>query len=73
MLLRPSGHDVYVAYTGRDAFSAAEAERPDVCIMDIGMPGMNGYEVARLIRREACGARMVLVAVTGWGQEGRQE
>lgn len=42
--------------------------RPDACVLDIGMPGLTGYEVAERIRREAWGRRMLLVAVTGWGQ-----
>jgi CheY-like chemotaxis protein len=47
---------------------AAAAFRPDVALLDIGMPKMNGYEAARHIREQPWGKRMVLVAVTGWGQ-----
>jgi CheY-like chemotaxis protein len=43
--------------------------RPDVILLDLGMPGMNGYEVAQQIRGQAWGKNMMLVAVTGWGQE----
>ncbi len=47
----------------------AEAHRPDVMVLDIGMPGANGYEVARWVRAQAWGAAVRLVAVTGWGIE----
>src|SRR6185436_13182997 len=44
-------------------------QRPDAAVIDIGMPGMSGHEVARRMRREAWGKRAILVALTGWGQE----
>jgi two-component system CheB/CheR fusion protein len=69
MLLRLSGNEVFVAHTGTDALELASQERPHVAILDIGMPGLSGYEVAECIRREAWGARVTMIAVTGWGQD----
>jgi CheY-like chemotaxis protein len=69
MLLNLSGFEVYTAHTGPEALEAAIRYKPRVAILDIGMPGMNGYELARRIRVEAWGTRMMLIAVTGWGQE----
>ncbi len=68
-LLALSGHEVYKAEDGSDAVETAERCRPDVALLDIGMPRANGYEVARHIREQPWGRRMVLVALTGWGQE----
>jgi len=67
-LLRAAGHEVHVAYDGRTAIRLAEELRPDVVLLDIGMPEVSGYDVARAIRREAWGRNMRLVALTGWGQ-----
>jgi len=67
-LLALDGHDVRSAYSGTQAFSMAEQVRPDLALLDIGMPGMNGYELARRIRATDWGPEVVLVAVTGWGQ-----
>jgi len=67
-LLGMDGFAVTTAYDGVAAVAAAKAHKPDVVVMDIGMPGMNGYEAARLIRQEAAGEKMVLIALTGWGQ-----
>jgi two-component system CheB/CheR fusion protein len=69
MLLKLSGHEVHLAHTGADALRAAREIRPDIGIFDIGMPDLNGYEVAERIRHEAWGKRITLIAVTGWGQE----
>jgi PAS domain S-box-containing protein len=68
MLLKLSGHEVQTAHTGLDALQMAAKHRPHIAILDIGMPGLSGYEVAQQIRREAWGAHMKLIAVTGWGQ-----
>ena len=62
------GHDVRVAYDGRSAIELGESFAPQVAVLDIGMPGANGYEVARTLRARL-GARIVLVALTGWGQD----
>ncbi len=69
MLLERQGHEVHVAHEGTEAFRLAAEVKPDVAFLDIGMPGLSGYEVATRIRRESWGREMVLVAVTGWGQE----
>jgi signal transduction histidine kinase len=68
MLLGFLGADVQVAHDGRDALAAFEAHRPDVVLLDIAMPHLDGYEVARAIRSRA-GGGVPLVALTGWGQE----
>ncbi|HTC45287.1 MAG TPA: response regulator [Steroidobacteraceae bacterium] len=68
-LLSLSGHEVFRAQDGSDALQCAERHRPDVALLDIGMPLANGYEVARSIRSQPWGRDMVLVALTGWGQE----
>ena len=68
-LLSLSGHQVYRALDGTLALEAAERYLPDVVLLDIGMPQLNGYDVARQIRATAWGKRLVLVALTGWGQE----
>ncbi|HZM33891.1 MAG TPA: response regulator, partial [Burkholderiales bacterium] len=69
MLLGFLGADVAVAHDGTGALEAFERYRPDIVLLDIGMPGMNGYDVARAIRRRSQGERVALVALTGWGQE----
>ncbi|MFN7835979.1 MAG: response regulator [Burkholderiaceae bacterium] len=58
-----------VAYNGAGAVAAAQEEMPRTIVMDIGMPGMDGYETARQIRGLPGGDQPTLVAVTGWGQE----
>jgi PAS domain S-box-containing protein len=68
-LLELSGHSVQAAYTGHEALAIAAKTRPHVVVTDIGLPDIDGYEVAARIRAEAWGRTMVLVAVTGWGQE----
>ncbi len=69
MMLRVLGHQVLVNYDGEGALQAAATFRPDLVLLDIGLPGMNGREVCRRIREQPGGGEMVLVAVTGWGQE----
>ena len=68
MLLGLMGHDAYVAHNGRSALDAADRHRPNVLLLDISLPDMNGYEVAQQIR-ERHGRSMRLIALTGWGQE----
>ena len=72
-LLSSRGHDVRVAYDGQEAIEAARAFQPQVAFLDIGMPKVHGYDVARRMRQDAPTARCVLVAVTGWGQEGDRQ
>jgi PAS domain S-box-containing protein len=69
MMLRDMGHDTRTAYDGLEAVQAAAAIRPDVVLLDIGLPKLNGYEAARRIRNEPWGGNVALVALTGWGQE----
>jgi CheY-like chemotaxis protein len=69
ILLELSGHEVRVAHDGRTALSLAQVFRPDVSLLDIGMPDLSGYEVAQALRRESWGAKIRLIALTGWGQE----
>ena len=69
LLLQASGHDVRTAHDGPDAVDTALDYRPDVAIMDIGLPGFDGYEVARRIRQQSVLEHTVLVAMTGYGQE----
>ena len=68
LVMRMWNHEVYVAQSGSEAWEIALRDRADVCILDIGMPGMSGYEVARRIRNQPWGEKMVLFALTGWGQ-----
>ena len=67
-LIEDGGHHVVTAYDGRAALEAAEQLRPQVALLDIGMPHLDGYEVARRIRSSGWGREALLVAVTGWGQ-----
>lgn len=68
-VLRLLGHDVRVAYDGQQALTMAESFRPDVVLLDIGMPKMNGYETAQQMRSQPWAARTTLVALTGWGHD----
>jgi PAS domain S-box-containing protein len=70
ILLQIQGHDVVKAYDGEAAIALAEKHKPEVLLLDIGMPKANGYEVAKSIRESAWGKRAYLIALTGWGQEG---
>jgi len=67
-LLKAAGHEVFTSYDGRSAMQSAEVHRPDVVLLDIGMPEVSGYDVARAIRRESWGRPIRLIALTGWGQ-----
>jgi PAS domain S-box-containing protein len=69
MLLRLGGNEVQTAYDGLAAVEAAERLRPDVVLLDIGMPKLNGYEACRRLREQPWGQGLLLVALTGWGQE----
>jgi signal transduction histidine kinase len=69
MLLEISGHEVRVAHDGRNALAVAQVFRPDTALLDIGMPDMSGYEVARALRNEEWAADLRLIALTGWGQD----
>ena len=68
MLLQILGNDVSSAFDGEQALEMVKELKPDVVLLDIGLPKLNGYEVAKLIRLEPWGHRALLVAITGWGQ-----
>jgi signal transduction histidine kinase/CheY-like chemotaxis protein len=68
LLLKLQGHEVRVAYSGMAALEITKTYAPDVVFMDIGMPGMDGYEVARRIREQPGLGKVVMAALTGWGQ-----
>ena len=68
-LLRLMGNDVHMAFDGVEAVHAVQSLRPDVVLLDVGLPLQNGYEAARMIRSEPWGRDVVLIALTGWGQE----
>jgi two-component system CheB/CheR fusion protein len=69
MFLGLAGHVVHVVHSGTQTLETAESVRPEVIVLDIGMPDLNGYQVAEKIRAEAWGANVKLIAVTGWGQD----
>jgi PAS domain S-box-containing protein len=69
MVLRFAGYETVIAYSGPEALQIAARERPRAAIIDIGMPGMSGHEVARRMRLEAWGRHAALIALTGWGQD----
>jgi CheY-like chemotaxis protein len=69
MLLEMNGHEVMVVHGGLDALAVAAESRPDAVILDIGMPDVTGYEVARQMRAAEWGSGITLIAVTGWGQK----
>src|SRR5262249_48751580 len=67
--LRVMGHEVSVASTGAAALRLADEVRPQLILLDLGMPGLNGIDVCREIRAKPWGRHTVIVALTGWGQE----
>jgi CheY-like chemotaxis protein len=68
VLLEYLGADVRVAHDGAGALAMLDSHRPSLVLLDIGMPGMDGYEVARRMRAHPGGRDLVLIALTGWGQ-----
>src|SRR4051812_12534424 len=69
-LLRLSGHSVHVAHTGPDALASAREHLPEAVILDIGLPGMDGYEVAARLRKEEEGRQpAIIIAASGYGEE----
>jgi len=69
MLLQMTGNETHIAYDGVEAVHAAETFKPDVVLLDIGLPKLNGYDTCRRIREQPWGKDMMLIALTGWGQE----
>jgi CheY-like chemotaxis protein len=68
-LLELTGNETHTAYDGLEAVAATTAFRPGVILLDIGLPKLNGFEACRRIRQQPWGQPVVLIAVTGWGQE----
>jgi signal transduction histidine kinase len=69
LMLEIMGHEIRTAHDGLAAVDAAASFRPDVILLDIGLPKLNGYDACRRIRAQAWAGRTVLIAITGWGQE----
>jgi len=69
MLLQLMGHEVQAVHSGPDAVSAGAEHRPQIVILDIGMPGMNGYDACREMRQQPWAAEAVFIALSGWGQD----
>ncbi|MEJ1963144.1 MAG: response regulator [Gammaproteobacteria bacterium] len=69
VLLRLDGHEVTVVHDGRSAVDRVRELSPSIALLDIGMPQLDGYEVARLLRQGLSRDALTLIAVTGWGQE----
>src|SRR5690606_20857527 len=69
MLLETAGNTTHEAYDGLEALEAAGKFRLDVVLLDIGLPKLNGFEVCRRIRAESWGRHMIILAVSGWGQD----
>lgn len=69
MLLEITGNKTYLAHDGVEAVEAIKKHRPEVVLLDIGLPGLNGYEVCRRLREQPWGKDIVVIALTGWGQD----
>jgi signal transduction histidine kinase len=69
MLLEDQGHETFTAHDGVEGLAAAERLRPDVVLMDLGLPRIDGFEACRRIREQPWGKRMLVIAITGWGQD----
>jgi CheY-like chemotaxis protein len=69
LLLGLEGHDVRVAYAGRPAIQVAHEFQPEIAVLDLGLPDLSGYDVARLLRQDPALGRIELIALTGWGQD----
>jgi CheY-like chemotaxis protein len=69
LILQLDGHDVKTVYSGVDALDLVEQFKPHAVLLDIGMPQLNGYQVAQRLRTQAWGKNVLLIAQTGWGQE----
>jgi CheY-like chemotaxis protein len=69
MLLEITGNTTYMAHDGVEALEAMEKYRPEVVLLDIGLPRLDGHEVCRRVREKSWGKTIVIIALTGWGQE----
>ena len=68
-LLNAHGHEVTTVYDGAKALASTVDDRPDVVILDLQMPGLNGFDVCRAIRRHDWGKKMLMIAHTGWARD----
>jgi CheY-like chemotaxis protein len=68
MLLDMAGQETRIAHDGLEALEVGAQFRPDVVLLDLGLPGMSGFDAGRLMRKQPWGANLVLIAVTGWAQ-----
>lgn len=73
LLIQLDGHETRLAHDGLEALAVADAFRPDIVLLDIGLPHLNGYEVAQRLRAAHWGAHLTLIALTGWGQREDRE
>jgi CheY-like chemotaxis protein len=73
MLLRLEGNEVEIAYSARGTFEAVQRMKPEAVFLDIGLPQMDGYEIARRLRADPAAKRLHLIALTGYGQERDRE
>ena len=73
MLLQMEGYDVRLAYDGTEALASVQALPPDAILLDIGLPGMDGYEVAERIRSDPANGATLIVAISGYGQADDRE
>jgi CheY-like chemotaxis protein len=69
VFLKLSGHDTHIAYDGLEAVEKSVQLSPDIILLDIGLPKIDGFEAARRIRAQSQGKRLLLIALTGWAQE----
>jgi CheY-like chemotaxis protein len=72
-MLRSLGHEMRLEYDGLAGLAASRTFRPDIAFLDIGMPGLNGYDLARRLRAFPSTSGIVLIAVTGWGKSDDRE
>src|SRR6185436_6398570 len=69
MLLEIAGNEAWMVHDGAEALNAVAARRPELVLLDIGLPVLSGYEVCRRLREQSWGRDMQVIALTGWGQE----
>ena len=69
ILLEEEGHETFMAHDGVEGLAAAERLRPDVVLMDLGLPRIDGFDACRRIREQAWGKQILMIAITGWGQD----
>jgi CheY-like chemotaxis protein len=69
ILLEEEGHETFMAHDGVEGLAAAERLRPDVVLMDLGLPRIDGFDACRRMREQPWGKQMLVIAITGWGQD----